>query len=428
MDDKKLRQLRILEALQNNTINNQEAAVCLGISLRQVQRKKKAYLKDGIQSLFHKNLGRSPVNKVSDSIRSEILTLYREQYQNYNYSHITDILQDEHSMDVSRSTVDRILRQSGITSPKHKKRRKAHRSRPRKLFEGEMAQADASPFDWLCNGEKYYLHGFIDDATGKPLALFLDMQETGAGYIECMRQMNANGTLPQSVYTDGRTVFVSTRKEPTLDEQLRGIPAPKTQFVRALEDIGIIHIHAHSPQAKGRIERLWETLQDRLVKDLKRMGIRTIEQANEYLKEHYTEYYQDRFSVRAEKEGLAFVDSVTPERFEILFSSRLFRKIDAGMSVSVKNKKYVFESEDIKKEAIHPRMSVELAVNGQGECIALLKQGRMIKLKPVDPITSIAKKSENVLKEEVAKEKAKHDTPWRKGLPPINYNNAHLFR
>jgi hypothetical protein len=172
-----------------------------------------------------------------------------------------------------------------------------------------MAQMDASSFDWLGNGSYLHLHGAIDDATGRILALHFDKEETLEGYCELMFQMNRDGHLPREIYTDARTVFVydsKKKKKLTLEEELAGKLEKQPNFARALKELNILHIVARSAQAKGGIERLWQTLQDRLTKDMKRNGICTVEQANEFLKK-YIPYYNRKFAVQASNPEKAYL-------------------------------------------------------------------------------------------------------------------------
>lgn len=422
----------VLDQLADRKISVCDAAIILGLSERQVLRKKKDFILNDRTVRDHGNKGRKPHNAFSEYEKKEILDICSLQLNGYNHSHACDVLHDEFGHDISRPTLDRWLRGEKVASPKMKKRQRKHKSRKSRAREGELAQMDASQFDWLSDGSVLHLHGAVDDATGKPLALFFDTQETRNGYVQCMLQMNENGTLPASIYTDGRTVFVSGRKDVTLTkaEEMAGIAFKETSFLRGLRDLGIIHLLAHSPQAKGAIERLWGTLQDRLPKDLARRGITDIRSANEYLKEYVT-YLQNRFSVPARNPEKAYVPSVSRDRIETFLSRREFRITDNGLSVCVDGKRYTFPDEVIKKVPITSHQSIEIAINETFGCRALLKRYNIIS--PMIPYESNTTITEKVYTQEEISEirrkaglKGKSVSPWRKGLPPVRISPGEL--
>ena len=232
LTQRQLQETHVLEALLSGLYSNREAAEVLQLSVRQIQRKKKAYLVEREASVIHKNTGRHPANRISESIRSQVVHLLQGPLQGYNFTHATEILKADYQIEISVSSVRRIAREHQLLSPRKHRKTRRHPSRERRSFEGELAQADASPFDWLNTGEMLHLHGAIDDATGKVLALYLAPQETFEGYRQCLLFMNRKGHLPLHLYTDKRTFF--------------------------------------GPPRKRQIERLWRTLQDRLPEDFKR--------------------------------------------------------------------------------------------------------------------------------------------------------------
>lgn len=418
MSSNQLHRMRTLDALINGYITNQDAAHQLSLSIRQVQRLKQNYLTQGIEALTHKNRYRAPANKTDPKLREEALRIYQEELKNYNFSHACDVLQQEHHINIKRPTFDRWLREENMVSPKAKKRPAKHRSRKPRAHEGELAQMDASPFDWLNHGTPLHLHGVIDDATGKPLALFLDYQETREGYRQCMIQMNANQTLPQNLYTDGRTLFFSSRKDAQIThaEALGGIVYKETAFARGLRDLGIVLIRAHSPQAKGAIERLWGTLQDRLPKDFQRLGITTIDQANEFLKT-YILWYQDRFAVLAAQQDKKYVSSVDPERIAVLFAPREFRMLSKGYVMSVHGKRYVLPASVTKKVPTASLQSVEIAIHEDFGLRALFLQHDLIcepQSLEVTPSIPKSKRTEEEISESKRQAglKGKANSPW----------------
>jgi len=325
-----------------NLSTNKQAAELLDLSVRQIQRMKVEASVNGVMNLLHKNKGRKPANTLDPEIAKAICHIYQTELSGYNFCHATDVLAEDKDIFVSVSTVSRYLKAEGIRSPKAKRRPKKHRSRNAREREGEMAQMDASSFDWLGNGSYLHLHGAVDDATGRILALHFEKEETFEGYCELMFQMNQDGHLPREIYTNGRTVFVYDRKKKkklTLEEELAGIVEKQPNFARALGELNILLIIAKSAQAKGAIERLWETLQDRLPKDMKRKGICTMEQANEFLKQ-YIPYYNRKFAVQSVNSEKAYLPKQDMFALQLIFAKHETRKLDSGLSFSYKGQKY----------------------------------------------------------------------------------------
>jgi hypothetical protein len=226
---------------------------------------KAAYRKVGNTAFIHGNKGRIPVNKVPDNIRKKIVDLKEtEPYTGANFAHFTEILREQNIL-YDYTTIRNILVSAGIKSPKRhrpKKERVPHPLRPRREAFGELLQADASPYDWLGTGEMYALHGYIDDATGCITGLYLSKNECLLGYLEVTRQTIENFGVPSELYPDKAGVFFVTNKKDrdlTIEEQLEGLKLKdqKTQLGRIMGELDIDMHPAHSPQAKGRIERLW---------------------------------------------------------------------------------------------------------------------------------------------------------------------------
>ena len=273
--------LRKLVAEQATAV---EAAQSLGLSERQVRRMLKAYRQEGAEAIVHGNRGRTPENAVSPDLRQTIRELAQTTYQGFNQCHLTEKLAEDHDIHVSRSSVSRILREGGIVSPRHHRRAKHRARRERRTAAGMLLQLDGSPHDWLQGrGPRLTLLGAIDDATSEvPAALFRD-EEDAHGYMLILRSIVDSHGIPLAIYSDRHSIFVVSKSAgETLDEQLAGRRNP-TQVGRVLEDLSIELITAQSPQAKGRVERLWDTLQDRLVSELRLANARTLAEANAVL-------------------------------------------------------------------------------------------------------------------------------------------------
>ena len=371
------RKMTVIEELLLGRFTNAQAAQLLDLSIRQVQRLKSEATANGITSVLHKNRGRKPANTLNPQTAEAIVEIYNTELSGYNFCHTTDVLAEEKDIFVSVSTVSRLLSAHGMRSPKAKRRPKRHRSRDAREREGEMAQMDASKFDWLNNSSYLHLHGAIDDATGRILALHFEKEETFEGYCELMFQMNQDGHLPQEIYTDARTVFVydsKVKKKLTLAQELAGETQRQPQFARALKELNILLIIARSAQAKGGIERLWGSLQDRLTKDLQRHKIYSIETANTFLKS-YIPYYNRKFAVQAANPERVYLPSYDEAALELILAKHETRKLDSGLSFSFRGQKYrlpvyldkqpLFASpHDTLKVATSHRIGIKILFNG----------------------------------------------------------------
>jgi hypothetical protein len=234
--------------------------------------------------------------------------LARTTYARFNHQHLTEKLAEDHSIVLSRPTVHRILLAAGIPSPQPRRRRRFRRRRERMPLPGLLLQWDGSHHDWLeGRGPRLVLHGAIDDATNEVPAAIFRAQEEAAGYFLVLQETIRTHGIPVALYGDrGGIVTNDARPRPlTLDEQLQGRTRPPTQVGRALRELGIQWIPAHSPQAKGRIERLWGTFQDRLVSELRLAKARTLTEANAIL-QAFLPRYNARFIRPAAHPGSAY--------------------------------------------------------------------------------------------------------------------------
>jgi transposase len=287
MKDEK--RLEIIHGVFRSELTVSQAALVLGISERQCYRVKARVNKAGAQGVVHGNRGRPCERKSKEKVVKRIVELAKGKYQGFNDHHLTEKLEEQEKIKLSREKVRRILRAEGIGSPK-KRRGIKHRSRrERRVAQGMMLQVDGSPHDWLeGRGPCLCLIGAIDDATSTVMGAFFAQAESSWGYFHLFSEIFREHGLPQSIYTDCHSVFWTDR-EPTIEEQLIN-KKPSTEVGRGLEDLGVTLILAHSPQAKGRIERLWNTFQDRLVSELRLAKANTVEQAtivlNRYLPVH----------------------------------------------------------------------------------------------------------------------------------------------
>ena len=335
MSQKELQRVRVMENAAGGRLSVREASCLLHLSERQVQRLKRRYRPDSIDWVHHGNLGRSMPWAVSPPQRQLILTLARGKYVGFNDSHLREKLCAEEGLALSRETVRRILRAAKLASPQQRRPRQYRSRRPPRPRFGMMALTDASRHDWIeGRGPALTLIGFQDDATHKILAAHFQLEaENTLGYLFSLRTMILTHGIPLSLYRDRHAIFQRNDAHWTVAEELAGKQSP-TQLGRALEELGIQQIPAYSPQAKGRIERAWRTLQDRLVSELRLAGAATLAQANAVLEKLCADYNQ-RFA-RPAAEAVCDFRRV-PRRFHLdrCLSLHYHRVVNADHTVTL---------------------------------------------------------------------------------------------
>jgi transposase len=301
---KEQNRLQILNGVLERHWSMREAVPLLGVSERQGWRLLAAYRKEGARGLAHKNRGRVPPNATPDTIQRRVEALAQERYPRVNHTHLTELLAEREGLVLSRPTVRRILVGAGLSSPRQR-RPPQHRCRRQRMpQEGMLLQIDGSPHAWLEDrGPWLTLLLAIDDATGTaPYALFQEQEDT-RGYMSLLQGIIEGRGVPMAVYTDGHSVFQPRRGPWEVSQVCR--KGAETQWSRVLAELGITQILAHSPQAKGRVERANGTFQDRLVAELRLAGAGTVEEANQVLAD-FLPQFNDRFGVPAAQPECAY--------------------------------------------------------------------------------------------------------------------------
>ena len=282
MSRKEARRPGLVQLAVAGKITTAEGARSLTMTPRQFRRLKARYQAEGIRGLVHRLRGRPSPRALEGALRDRVRELIRTTYRDFNDCHCTEKLREIEGLAVGRETVRRLRRALGLP-PKRRRRPPQHRARrPRHAAQGRLVLVDGSPFDWLGTGTPWLLLGAIDDATSTVLALHLRPAEDLHGYLTLLHRLADRHGLPVTLYGDRLGVFVRNDAHWSLEEELQGRRHP-TQFGQVLRDLGIGYIAAHSPQAKGRIERLWATLQDRLVAELRLHGLTTVAAAEAFL-------------------------------------------------------------------------------------------------------------------------------------------------
>ena len=308
-----IRRLEIIHKVEGKQLTGKQAAELLRLSERQVWRLIANYREQGAPGLVHGNRGRTANNRIPEEIRVQVLELAENEYRDYNDSHFTEELEERYSLEISRSTVRRIRRQAGLSSPRKRRPPRHRRRRKRREKAGMLLQTDGSRHDWLeGRGPWLTLIAYIDDATNEVQGATFRDEEDAAGYFLGLQEICMKRGIPGAIYADRHTIFQSPLKA-TLEQELNG-EQPRSQFGRLLDELGIELISAKSPQAKGRIERLWGILQDRMVKVLREAGASNQEEANQVL-ESYLPKHNQRFMREAAEPGTTYLP--WPQEYQI---------------------------------------------------------------------------------------------------------------
>ena len=397
LNKKEQKRLMVLNQMETGKMAGEGAAKILGFSLRHVRRILAAYRKEGAVALAHGNRERKPSNALDGNLRRQVVELAQSSYAGCNNQHFTELLAEREGIVLSRSSVRRILLDVGIRSPR-KRRPPKHRSRRQRYpQEGMLLQADGSHHDWLGGrGPWLTLIGAVDDATGKvPYALFRN-QEDAQGYFLLLCQIVDSYGIPMALYRDRHGIFEHSKRKPeSLEEQLEGERKP-TQFGRLLEELGITSIPSYSPEARGRIERLWGTFQDRLVSELRLARVRTLEEANQVLWD-FLPRYNRRFAVAAARSGSAYRQPGEGFIPDEVFCFKYYRTVGTDnvvrfgehrLQILPTNGRLSYARARVE---VHEKMDGSLAVYYQGQCLASKPappEAPVLRVRSMDRVTS----------------------------------------
>lgn len=365
---KAAKKYQVIQDSLDGKLSVEQASELLGLSKRQVIRLRKGAEEKGKGAFNHGNTGKPPITTFSAEERQKIISLYNEKYIGANFQHFTELLLEHEAIEISVATVKRIMAEEGIQSPRKRRKPKHYRRRKRKLYAGQLVQTDATPHDFFGTGSVVCLHGAIDDATGNITGLYMTPNECLDGYFNVFEQTIENFGVPVSAYADYHTIFASPKVgKQSLEDELAGVIVNDTQFGRAMRELGITLIWARTPQAKGRIERLWGTLQDRLVIEFRINGIADIESANRFLPEFINRYNQ-RFGVEPAESDSMF----TPNKHDLIsiLCVKEKRKLDNAGAFSFGKQYFVVIGN------ISPRVQIEVIVHRRYGIFAFYKGQR----------------------------------------------------
>jgi transposase-like protein len=366
LSQKELKRIHIIQKVADGVIKQVDAAGILLLSTRQIRRIVKKVKAEGEKGIIHKSRGRDSNRKTPKKIRDRVVKLYRTRYKDFGPTLASEKLFERDGIKLNDETLRRWLIESGDWK-KTRKRRVYHQWRERKQYCGEMVQMDGSHHDWLeGRGPRCVLMGYIDDATGTTFGRFYEYEGTIPAMDSFKRYIKRHG-IPMSVYLDKHTTYKSTGK-PTLEDELNDTK-PLSEFERALKELGVEVIHANSPQAKGRVERLFGTLQDRLVKEMRLKNVRTIQEANIFLAQ-YLPSYNKRFAVIPLRKENLHRDISTGLNLNDIFCVKTKRTLRNDFTIAHNRKLYQIQS--------HIHASAVLILDRMDGSITVTHNGRPI--------------------------------------------------
>ena len=372
MSKKEIDRLGVIRDVGEKRITQEEAGERLHLSSRQVRRLLKRYKKEGVEGLISQKRGMISNNKISESRKHEILSLIKQHYYDFGPTLATEKLDERHNIRISKETVRRWMILEDMWKAKSRKGKSYHPMRPRRSRFGELIQIDGSPHDWFEGRRpKCNLTVFIDDATGEYMELFFSETETTEAYMQTTLSYLAEYGRPRAFYSDKHSIFRINIPDPKNEATL-------TQFGRAVKTLDIEIIPANTPQAKGRVERANELLQDRLVKELRLRNISTIEEANEFLKE-YKEIISNKFAVQARSPENAHRKVLhSKEELALIFSNHDTRVISNNLEVQYHNTIYQLQIAGLGLTMRKSKISVCEDFSGK---VTLLYKGKSMEYK-----------------------------------------------
>lgn len=397
---KELKRLHVIHRVIRGDLTQVAATELISLSERQIRRIVKRIRSEGDEGIRHKSRGRQSVRKTPKKLGERIIGLYRQKYQGFGPTLTSEKLHEIEGIEVSKETVRTLLIESGDWQ-QGRKRQKHREWRQRKRHRGEMVQMDGSHHDWFEGRAPWcVLMAYIDDATGRIHGRFYEYEGTIPAMDSFRRYIRKHG-IPLSVYLDKHTTYKSTAK-PTVQEDLQGIK-PMSQFERAMKELGVEVIHAHSPQAKGRIERLFGTLQDRLVKEMRLRGISTIEEANRLLQEYLPAYNKKFMVTSVSKEDL---HRPVPKGIDLdkILCIKTERTVRNDHTIAHDRKLYQIEESISGK-----KVTVEERIDGK---MLTVYQGKSLRYRQITKRPEITKQP--VLRKKRTPYVLPSDHPWRK--------------
>lgn len=355
-----------VKGLYSGKYTLRQASESTGYTIQHLCFLKKQYSLMGDTLFEHRNRGRPPKNKINPELAQRIALLYSANYSDINFSYFCRCLNEFEGIKISLATLRKIMKDYGLVSPearKIKKKKVVHRPRLRRDCEGDLMQVDGTPFAWFYkfgDNKRYCLTGGIDDATGKITGLYLTENECLYGYLEVLRQTCSKYGVPREVYSDRAAIFCYTPRGKNLAqwEKLEVMHEKRTQWQRICEELHIHQILAWSPEAKGRVERMWRTIQGQLPVWLYRNGIQTVEDANREI-HRYIESFNKAYAVAPADDDNFYIDP--PADLDDILCAQFPRRADSRGCITFQGTTFY-----APKAPDFSRRDVLLCVNEEG--------------------------------------------------------------
>lgn len=363
MNTKEVNRIAIITKLSQKEVKQAGAAKLLGISTRQVRRLLKKFRRSGAAGIVHGLRGVKSNNQVDPKALEAAIATVKDRYSDFSITLAHEKLANRHSFLYSRETLRRALIAADLWIPKRQPIPVIHPIRERRRSEGELVQIDGSPHAWFEDRGLYCtLLVYIDDATSKLLWLEFAVSENTESYFLATRRYLERHGKPTAFYSDKHSVFRinTTRKSTASVDDDNGL----TQFGRAMEELSIGMIFANSPQAKGRVERVNQTLQDRLVKELRLRNINTIDEANRYLPE-FMEEFNKKFGVIPKDQVDAHRPLLPTERLDEILLQKHTRTLSQQLTLSYQNKIYQIETDRPSYAMRHAKVTIRQDSSGE---------------------------------------------------------------
>ena len=363
MSRRETKRLHIIHQALDKRITQKTAAELVGLSSRQVRRILRRVRKEGDDGISHRSRGKASNRRLPQSLKEKVLKLYRKQYGDFGPTFACEKLLDVHEIKLSDETLRLWLNQENISYEKRKGRK--HRQwRERKHHFGEMVQMDGSHHAWFeSRGPESVLMGYIDDATGTVYGRFYDYEGTMPAMDSFKRYIKRYG-IPQSVYLDKHSTYKSNAKQ-SIEDELED-RKPMSQFERSLTELGVTIIHANSPQAKGRVERSFRTLQDRLVKEMRLARVNSVVQANEFLIKYHP-IYNAKFKVKPVSEVDVHQRALSIRELDKIFCIREERTLRNDFTIAYNGKLYqIKDAIKTQKVVVEERLDGSLHITHRG--------------------------------------------------------------
>ena len=406
MTKKELDRIKVLILIEEGKLTVKNGAEALSLSIRQTHRLCRRYKKGGEKSLAHQARGKKSNRGLKEEIKNEMTNLLHQKYPDFGPTLAAEKISKELRISISRETIRRLQIEEGLWKPKRRKERKYHARRCRRSKVGELIQIDGSEHDWLeGRGPRMTLIIFIDDATSRlQIAYFVDA-ETTLNYMNLTKEYVECYGLPKQAYSDKHSIFRHTNKKTKEKGKL-------TNFGQALKELGIELICANSPQAKGRVERSFGTLQDRLVKEMRLANIQTMEEANIFLK-NYVEEHNRKFAISPKEE----TDGHKKNEKDLtkILSFRETRKVAKDLSFQYKNAVYQIKNPPYVNRLQNQKIGIRETLDN--ELIVTTKEGISLEVKLYNEYSeeqkTVGTKELVALWPDKAKTKPSRHHPWR---------------